>query len=183
MHSSILLPPPMPIWEDTKQTWCLECGSGLINLSGITPTGILANLDLQTPGRTNWSCWWDGETASGMMSPMSILSIMASSAKEKPLWNQVPSSFHPSFYCVYLEPETPCYCGLANRPTTKIVAGEFAGLNEFPWLTMLVETGQTNVYCGASLLNSRWVLTAAHCIKGRDKSEWQVGCWVDTFLK
>ncbi|CAL4105920.1 unnamed protein product, partial [Meganyctiphanes norvegica] len=57
-----------------------------------------------------------------------------------------------------------CVCGTVNR-ITKIVGGVTAEVNEYPWQVALVGRGSSGVYCGGSLINDRWVLTAAHCIK------------------
>ncbi|XP_065340212.1 CLIP domain-containing serine protease B9-like [Cloeon dipterum] len=50
---------------------------------------------------------------------------------------------------------------------SSIVGGRMAGLTEHPWLAALVyrtRNGQ-EVLCGGALINNRYVLTAAHCIK------------------
>ena len=42
----------------------------------------------------------------------------------------------------------------------RIFGGNTTKKNEYPWMVFI--PGQ---YCGGSLINSRWVLTAAHCCK------------------
>ena len=59
-----------------------------------------------------------------------------------------------------------CYCGLAKR-RTRIVGGVDTEVNEYPWQAGLVTRGQHDyVWCGGSLISSRWVITAAHCTAG-----------------
>ncbi|CAL4189002.1 unnamed protein product, partial [Meganyctiphanes norvegica] len=53
-------------------------------------------------------------------------------------------------------------CGIVNRGT-KIVGGIATKENEYPWQVALTLHCRSDVYCGGSLINYRWVLTAAHC--------------------
>ena len=55
-----------------------------------------------------------------------------------------------------------CSCGVAQR-ATRIVGGVETEVSEYPWQAGLVDKGSSTVWCGGSLLNSKWVLTAAHC--------------------
>ena len=57
----------------------------------------------------------------------------------------------------------------APRPDPRIVGGEPADFGEYPFMVaLLFEPIAGNdfqkQYCGASLIDSRWVLTAAHCV-------------------
>ena len=48
----------------------------------------------------------------------------------------------------------------------RIVGGETAKRNEFPWQVAIVKRGTRQPFCGASLINSHYILTAAHCMNG-----------------
>ncbi|XP_063438429.1 serine protease 30-like [Mytilus trossulus] len=63
-------------------------------------------------------------------------------------------------------PLLPGQCGISTpvqTAATKIVGGTVAALGEFPWQVSL----RLNDYhiCGGTLIDSQWVLTAAHCFK------------------
>ncbi|XP_078381475.1 transmembrane protease serine 9-like [Oculina patagonica] len=52
-------------------------------------------------------------------------------------------------------------CG--QRPGVRIVGGSTATPNSWPWqLSLRVRNGHT---CGASLINPKWAITAAHCVR------------------
>lgn len=53
-------------------------------------------------------------------------------------------------------------CGGANQEN-RIVGGQPAGVNRYPWMARLVYDG--TFHCGASLLTKEYVLTAAHCVR------------------
>lgn len=63
------------------------------------------------------------------------------------------------------EDPTKCYCSCGVRnDETRIVGGQTTRINEFPWMARLSYLNK--FYCGGTLINDRYVLTAAHCTKG-----------------
>ena len=56
-----------------------------------------------------------------------------------------------------------CKCGVSSVNSKRIVGGEPAKKNEFPWQVSLVRKWSSRPFCGGSLLSSNTVLTAAHC--------------------
>ncbi|XP_076284090.1 trypsin-1-like [Lasioglossum baleicum] len=55
----------------------------------------------------------------------------------------------------------PCKCGLTNTQR-RIVGGTETQVNQYPWMALMMFRGR--FYCGGSIINSRYVLTAAHCV-------------------
>jgi secreted trypsin-like serine protease len=66
---------------------------------------------------------------------------------------------------------------LADNPEQRIVGGQEADPGEWPWQIALVVKGGDlyfGQFCGASLLNEEWVLTAAHCVEDQTPSDLDV---------
>ena len=55
-------------------------------------------------------------------------------------------------------------CGQPQGEDKRIVGGMPAEPNEFPWIVGL--SVNDTWFCGGSLINHNWVLTAAHCLAG-----------------
>ncbi|XP_050590762.1 uncharacterized protein LOC126922324 [Bombus affinis] len=78
-------------------------------------------------------------------------------------------------YDIFNNPLLPTECG--KDLTQRIVGGERAGLDEYPWMTLLEYLTLNGMYtaCGGVLISQRYVLTAAHCVKGKDiPSTWRL---------
>lgn len=63
----------------------------------------------------------------------------------------VPGSTEPSLTC-------------GVRKPSRIVGGEVAYPGAWPWQTGLKRSPDTVIFCGGSLLNKEWVVTASHCV-------------------
>ncbi|ROT77360.1 putative trypsin-1 [Penaeus vannamei] len=60
-----------------------------------------------------------------------------------------------------------CRCG--QKAASRIVGGVTTGVNEWPWQAALMYGSQQ--FCGGSLINDRYVLTAAHCTESMRASD------------
>ncbi|KAK9306053.1 hypothetical protein QLX08_003116 [Tetragonisca angustula] len=72
-------------------------------------------------------------------------------------------------------PLLPTDCG--KDLSQRIYGGEITDLDEFPWMVLLeyLTLNGKRTACGGVLISRRYVLTAAHCVKGKDLPRtWQL---------
>ena len=65
------------------------------------------------------------------------------------------------------------HCGIKKK--VFVIGGENTEINEYPWMALLRLKYQqsSEFFCGGTLINSRWILTAQHCIfQGVDKGKY-----------
>ncbi|KAK8395459.1 hypothetical protein O3P69_006251 [Scylla paramamosain] len=56
-----------------------------------------------------------------------------------------------------------CVCGVRNS-VTRIVGGEETLQHEYPWHAAIYSKLENRPFCGGSIINNQWILTAAHCV-------------------
>ncbi|CAG2111819.1 unnamed protein product [Medioppia subpectinata] len=59
-------------------------------------------------------------------------------------------------------------CGITRKKSGNIVGGEKAAEAEFPWIVSFQRPKGDGMihFCGGSIINERWLLSAAHCFQG-----------------
>ena len=57
-------------------------------------------------------------------------------------------------------------CGLRGAIAGRVVGGVEAAAHSWPWSVALLRFD--SYFCGGSLIDEEWVLTAAHCVYGRE---------------
>lgn len=69
-----------------------------------------------------------------------------------------------------------------DAPTSRIIGGVATNKNDWPFMAAMVDKftsdTQQGQFCGASFIGGRYVLTAAHCVKGIEPSEFDVAVGV-----
>ncbi|KAF6202906.1 hypothetical protein GE061_003313 [Apolygus lucorum] len=72
-------------------------------------------------------------------------------------------------------PSQNCDCGWNKRaPRRRIVGGQETDIHEFPSMAVFVHASTRSTWCGATIISSRAVLTAAHCTSGQNPSDYGI---------
>ncbi|XP_047098543.1 trypsin delta-like [Schistocerca piceifrons] len=58
----------------------------------------------------------------------------------------------------------PAPARLWSRGSSRVIGGSDADIANYPWQLAFEFSG--SLHCGASIISSNWVLTAAHCVEG-----------------
>ena len=122
-----------------------------------------------------------------MKSTMAIFTVLviqsSSSCKIHLVTPWVSSTTSPAAVPATPPPAPGCRCGV-SRPSTggggkRVVGGVETAPNEYPWQVALLYNSKPAPYCGGSLLSSRVVMTAAHCVYSHpvDQMKVRLGEW------
>ncbi|KAL7648689.1 UNVERIFIED_CONTAM: hypothetical protein RMT77_000596 [Armadillidium vulgare] len=66
-------------------------------------------------------------------------------------------------------PVNECQCGKVKK--RRIVNGTPAPIEDYPWTVQIVFSNNDEQFCGGSIINEKYVLTAAHCTDGLTSEE------------
>ena len=77
---------------------------------------------------------------------------------------------HPLYTSLFLAAAAFSVSNAYASISTRIVGGTQSTEGDWPWMVSLQDSSASNTlsghYCGATLINANWVLTAAHCVDG-----------------
>ena len=68
-----------------------------------------------------------------------------------------------SLYCVF---SLLGGCGVPDVSLQRVISGKDAARGSWPWQILMLYGGQP--MCGGTLINPTTVVTAAHCVSGRE---------------
>merc|ERR1712014_80238 len=67
-------------------------------------------------------------------------------------------------------PASGCKCGIEGSGNRIVGGSEVSPINKYPWLVRLFNSDETGSFCGGTLVASKYVISAAHCMFELDDS-------------
>ncbi|XP_072933107.1 venom protease-like isoform X2 [Epargyreus clarus] len=115
-------------------------------------------------------CGFEGNNPKVCCPPLSIPDVPPPSPPApQPIPTASPKTVSGDYVNSFPEPPV---CGVSNASFSRVVGGIKAKLGDFPWMALLgyknKRDGSTRWLCGGSLVTSRHVMTAAHCIHNHE---------------
>jgi len=62
-------------------------------------------------------------------------------------------------------------CGQVSVPMSRIVNGNDAKPGKWPWQAAIYSSSGGYFLCGGAVINSRWIISAAHCFQNRASND------------
>ncbi|XP_001845721.2 trypsin-1 [Culex quinquefasciatus] len=154
----------------------------------VVATGVLFNVKPVNSASSSRELYgWSSYPAGGRENNVTLLdqyAVTASSQEgtlkaptaNRNVWTWISSILGLPIASVFAWRATPtncklCSCG-APQNTSRIVGGQDAPEGRYTWMVALYYNNK--FICGGSLINDRYVLTAAHCVFNTDRSLFSV---------
>jgi len=141
-----------PWWKENCQKFCGHCTSG--------GSGVCSDTDSRCPGWTRY-CASNSYVKKHCKKTCNLCGSNTPAPTTNPPVTSPPGTYPPQ-----------TGCGRPQVAMSRVVGGQNAKAHSWPWQIGLHRSGR--FMCGGSIINSRWVVTAAHCVHRRSARDFKV---------